>query len=139
MNPLFNKKSISVLASAMLFFVVSCTKDYHTIQTILPLETYSYQLYDSVEGTTNTSHYSLNRIIEFQFDPNVDKCYMANEKITPTKIDTFDRHFFWKRGYVNREDFFHRIIFNGDTITIHHKVENQAGESGFRYTHGVKL
>ncbi len=133
------KNSISLVALAMLFFVFSCTKPHKVVTPILPIETYSYQLYDSVEGSTSSTHYSLNRIFEFKYDPNLDKCYIDNEQVIPARIDTFDRHEFWKRGYINSRDYHNRIIFNGDTITIHHKVLNQIGESGFRYTHGVKL
>ena len=63
---------------------------------------------------------------------------MPNHKAFPVQMDTFNRHHFWKRGYVNQNDFYNRIVFNGDTITIHHRVNNQIGESGFRYTHGIK-
>lgn len=134
-----NKKAYQVLAIAMIFFGVSCTKPFEKVRSYMPIETYRYQMFDSVEGHTNSNHYSLNRTIEFQYDPNVDKCYMANSRNAEVQIDTFDRHEFWKRGYINRIDFHNRIIFNGDTITIHYKVIDQVGESGFRYTHGVKL
>ena len=134
--PIVNK-SIPVVAIALLFFTVSCEKSYKV--AVLPIEVYQYKLYDSVEGVTNSSHYSLNRVIEFDYDPNLDKCYMPNHKLYPVQTDTFDRHHFWKRGYMNRRDMHHRIIFNGDTITIHHKLENTIGEGGFRYTHGIKL
>ena len=127
------------MAIAMLFFGISCNKPKPPVHTYSPIITYKYQLFDSVEGHTNSTHYSLNRTIEFQYDPNVDKCYMPKNRSPEHQIDTFDRHHFWKRGYLNRMDNHHRIIFNGDTITIHHAVENQVGESGFRYTHGVRL
>jgi len=127
------------LASACMFFGVSCQKPKQAGPTTLPLETFKYQIYDSVEGHTNSTHYAVNRIIEFQYDPNVDKCYMPQVNIQPAKTDTFDRHHFWERGYVNQNDFHHRIIFNDDKITIHYKIDNPMGESGFRYTSGVQL
>ena len=120
--------------------VASCKKSVEdTSPTILPLETFTYQLYDSVEGKAGVEHFRLNRILEFQYDPNVDKCYLPKENSPEPQIDTFDRSEYWKRGYINRADFYHRIIFNGDTITIHHNTNNTVGTSNFRFTQGVRL
>jgi hypothetical protein len=128
------------LSALAIVLVASCKKSVEQpVPKMLPLETFTYQLYDSVEGKSGVKHFELNRILEFQYDPNVDKCYLPKENVPEPKIDTFDRSAHWKRGYVNRNDFFHRIIFNGDTITIHHNTNNTVGTSNFRFTQGVRL
>lgn len=121
----------------VLFVVSSCQKE-KKITPLIPLVEYSYWIYDSVEGTKNVEHFPVGRVLKINYDPNVDKCYMAKNSTANAAVDTFDRSLNWKRGYVNRTDLMHRIIFNGDTITIHHNVQNQIGQSGFRYTHGIK-
>ena len=129
-------KITSAAILAAMFFIVSCDKQ-PAEPALQPIINYSYWIFDSVEGTKDVAHFTIDRKVEVQYDPNVDKCYMENWYYT--RQDTFDRSPYWKRGYVNRNDFFNRIIFNGDTITIHHNVQNQVGQSGFRYIHGVKL
>ncbi len=132
-------KTLFATACVAILFCASCEKSYVVVNPVLPIEDYSYLIYDSVEGEANTYHYPISRIIRFQYDPNIDKCYMPQPTSVGSGIDTFDRSPLWKRGYVNRRDFHHRIIFNSDTITIHHNVENGSGEKGFRYTSGIKL
>ncbi len=132
-------KTLFSAAFVATFFMISCKKSYTVVSATLPIEHYSYLIYDSVEGQTNTYHYPVNRILTFQYDPNLDKCYMPQPISVGTGIDTFDRSPLWKRGYINRRDFHHRIIFNSDTITINHSVDNSAGEKRFRYTSGVKI
>lgn len=137
MSPTNTHKSFFAVCFAILFVLVSCKKEPKPVKA-LPLIEYSFWIYDSVEGTKDVEHFAINKIIKLQYDPNVDKCYMAKNDLINPAIDTFDRSPNWKRGYVNRADLMHRIIFNGDTITIHHNVQNQIGELGFRYTHGIK-
>lgn len=136
MNRTTIHKSILVTLAAVLFVFASCQKEAEEVHSI-PIIKYSYWIYDSVEGIGDVQSYAVNRLLEINYDTNVDKCYMAQENTNPIIMDTFDRSPNWKRGYVNRRDLMHRIIFNGDTITIHHNVNNQIGQSGFRYTHGV--
>ena len=135
-RPTLHKSLLAVLVG-VLFFMVSCEKKPEQTIPVQPLISYSYWIYDSVEGDNSTEHFAISRLVEILYDPGVDKCYMANN-IQNTQIDTFDRSPHWRRGYINRNDFLHRIIFNGDTITIHHNVQNQIGETKFRYTLGVK-
>lgn len=132
-------KTVCASALAALLLFASCDKSYNVVNPILPIVNYSYLIYDSVEGHSNTYHYPVQRIINFQYDPNVDKCFMAQPTDIGTGIDTFDRSDFWKRGYINRRDLQHRIIFNADTITIHHRVNNTVGQKNFRYINGVKI
>lgn len=135
-RPILHKSLISSFVAGLIIFA-SCQKEPVETIPVQPLIKYSYWIYDSVEGAQNVEHFSINRLVEIMYDPGVDKCYMERQ-FEKNKIDTFDRSSFWKRGYVNRRDLMHRIIFNGDTITIHHNVQNQIGETRFRYTHGVK-
>lgn len=134
-------QSLSLLLLSASVFMFSCKKDYQVAHTILPIVHYSYWIYDSVEGTHSANHFNISRTIAIQYDPNLDVCYM--ERITDPigLMDTFDRSPYWKRGYTNRQDFKHRIIFNADTITIHYPPPpmTNPGNSGFRYTSGVKL
>lgn len=130
-------KVIFAALIVVVFAFASCEKKAPE-STRIPIVTYKVLIYDSVEGTAGVEHYSINRLLEIQYDANFDLCYMANNDLANPRVDTFDRSPHWKRGYINRQDFMHRIIFNGDTITIHHNVQNQIGQSGFRYTHGIK-
>lgn len=134
-------KSLGLVLASITLFMFSCTKDYKVVQSVLPMINYSYWIYDSVEGVNTASHFNVSRTIEIQYDPNVDECYMDNTTSPDILIDTFNRSPFWKRGYTNKLDFNHRIIFNVDTITIHYPppTVSTPGNGGFRYTSGLKL
>jgi hypothetical protein len=113
----------------------SCNKSYNVVSPILPIEHYSFLMFDSIEGVTTTNHFPINRIIMFQYDPNFDKCYMKNPS---PRVDTFDRSAFFVRAYINRTNSRHRIIFNADTVIIHYPGPGGTIDEGFRYTKGVK-
>lgn len=135
------EKSLGLMLASIMLFMFSCTKDYKVIQSVLPMIKYSYWIYDSVEGVNNANHFNVSRTVEIQYDPNVDQCFMENETSPHILIDTFDRSPYWKRGYTNKHDFKHRIIFNADTITIHYPppTVSTPGNGGFRYTSGLRL
>lgn len=141
MNPTSIHKNFLILLFGVCLFSLGCKKDYEVITAIKPVVNYSYWIYDSVEGVNSTNHFPVNRVVGIKYDPNVDKCYMNKVNPNDIGIDTFDRSAHWKRGYVNRHDIFHRIIFNGDTITIHYPGPPMTGpgNGGFRYTSGIKL